>query len=138
MQLRSGNTYTNVNVQTVTELQYRVFRNKCGSFIGELNDSTRQCTTVYILYKLYCYINSETDNIGSYLNLHPRLKSFINNLTNIIPRHIHDIMSCEIYDDMGITRTELTGFTTIETARMLYELRLKLHEIIDAFDDRHI
>ena len=44
-------------------------------------------------------------------------------------------MSCEIYDDMGITWTELTGFTTIETARMLYELRLKLHEIIDAFDD---
>lgn len=132
MQLRSGRNYSMTIVQSkpkVTETQYKTFRQKCGNFILELNDSTRQCVTIFIMYKLYCYIDSELDNVNSYLNLHSGIKSFIDNLSNNIPRHIHDIISCELYEDMGATWNELTGFNTIEIARMLYELRAKLREM---------
>jgi len=138
MQLRSGNIYSHTSIRrkiTITEIKYRGFKINCGDFIGELNDTTCNVDTVCVLFRMYSYICSEIDNISSYLNFHPGLKSFLTCIVNNIPKHIQDIISCERDDEMGTTWHELTGFTTIEIARMLYEVRLKLREIIDVFDN---
>lgn len=141
MQLRSGNIYSHTSIRrkiTITEIKYREFKIHCGDFIGKLNDATSYANTVCVLYHMYSYIYTEIDNISSYLNFHPGLKSFLTCLVNNIPKHIQDIISCERDDEMGTTWRELTGFTAIEIARMLYELRLKVREILDTFEDRHI
>jgi len=138
MQLRSGNIYSHTSIRrkiTITEIKYRGFKIHCGDFIGELNDATCNVDTVCVLFRMYSYICSEIYNISSYLNFHPGLKSFLTCLVNNIPKHIQDIISCERDDEMGTTWHELTGFTAIEIARMLYEVRLKLREIIDTFDN---
>jgi hypothetical protein len=138
MQLRSGNIYSHTSIRrkiTITEIKYRGFKIHCGDFIGELNDTTCNVDTVCVLFRMYSYICSEIDNISSYLNLHPGLKSFLICLVNNIPKHIQDIISCERDDEMGTTWRELTGFTAIEIARMLYELRLNVREILDVFDN---
>jgi len=138
MQLRSGNIYSHTSIRrkiTITEIKYRGFKIHCGDFIGELNDATCNVDTVCVLFRMYSYICSEIYNISSYLNFHPGLKSFLTCLVNNIPKHIQDIISCERDDEMGTTWHELTGFTAIEIARMLYEVRLKLREIIDVFDN---
>jgi len=139
MQLRSGTIYQDSKNITMrknkkrVEHKYRAFRIKCKDFIGELDGVTCHVNTVYILYRMYNYIDSDIDNISSYLNLQPGLGSFLTCVVNNIPIHIHDIISCERNDEMGVTWNELTGFTAIEIARTMYELRLNVRAILDVF-----
>ena len=139
MLLRSGTIIRdagNVTVRvknTSVERKYRAFRVTCMDFIEELNDSTCYVNTIHIIYRMYVYIDNEMDNISSYLNLHPGLKSFLSCVVKNIPKHIKDIINCEKNDIMGATWYELTGFTAIEIARTMYEIRLNIRTIIDIY-----
>lgn len=139
MLLRSGTIIRdtgNVTVRvkkTLVERKYRAFRVKCMDFIEELNGATCYVNTIRILYRMYVYIDNEMDNISSYLNLHPGLESFLSCVVNNIPKHIQDIIYYEKNDIMGATWYELTGFTAIEIARTMYEIRLNIRTIIDIY-----
>ena len=133
MKLRSG-IFVRSGL-SITEMKCRAFRIKCRNFIGELNDSACHVNTVHILYRMYNYIDSDIDNVGSYMNLYTGIKTFLLGVDNNIPKHIIDIMSCERNHDMGRTWVELTGFNAVEIGRMMYELRFKIRAIIDAFDN---
>jgi len=139
MLLRSGTIIRdagNVTVRvknTSVGRKYRAFRATCMDFIEELNGATCYVNTIHIIYRMYVYIDNEMDNISSYLNLHPELESFLSCVVNNIPKHIQDIIYYEKNDMMGATWYELTGFTAIEIARMMYEVRLNVRAIIDVF-----
>jgi len=132
MKLRSG-VFVRSGL-SITEIKCRAFRIECRNFIGELNDSACDVNNLHILYRLYNYVDSDIDNVGSYLNLYTGLKSFLLGVANNIPQHIIDILSCERNHDMVRTWVELTGLTAVEIVRMMYELRLKISAIIDAFN----
>ena len=139
MLLRSGTIIRDAGNVTVRvknasiERKYRAFRVTCMDFIEELNGATCYVNTIHILYRMYVYIDKEMDNIRYYLNLHPRLVSFLSCVVNNIPKHIQDIIYYEKNDVMGATWYELTGFTAIEIARTMYEVRLNIRTIVDIY-----
>ena len=141
MLLRSGTIIRdagNVTVRvknTSVERKYRAFRVTCMDFIEELNGATCYVNTIHIIYRMYVYIDNEMDNISSYLNLHPRLVSLLSCLVNNISKHIKDIIYYEKNDVMGATWYELTGFTSIEIARKMYEVRLNIRTIMNVYDN---
>jgi hypothetical protein len=139
MLLRSGtiiNEAGNVNVcakNTMIESKYMTFKVKCMDFIEELKGAMFSINTIHILHQMYIYIDSEIDNVSSYLDLYPGLETLLNWMVNKIPKHIQDIIYYEKNAVMGATLYELTGFTAIEIAHTLYEVRLKIHTILDVY-----
>ena len=141
MLLRSGTIIRdagNVTVRvknTSVGRKYRAFRVTCMDFIEELNGATCNVNTIHIIYRMYVYIDNEMDNISSYFNLHPEIESFLSCVVNNIPKHIQDIIYYEKNDIMGATWYELTGFTAIEIARTMYEVRLNIRTIMNVYDN---
>jgi hypothetical protein len=131
MRLRSG-IFVRSGL-TPADLNCRIFKKRCCNFIRELNDSVSPVNTLHILYKMYSFLDSESDNISSYLNLYIGLKSFLMGAAHNIPTHIMQILSCEREYYMDITWNELTGFNAVEIGRMMYNLRFKMCAIIDEF-----
>ena len=134
MQLRSGRFLR--GGLTDADIKSRTFRVKCMNFIGKLNDSTCSDNTLHILYRMYNYINHEIDNISSNLKLYNSIKTFLLGVVTNIPKHIIDILAYETTCNLDANWIEPTGFSAIEIGRMMYDLRLKLREIIVTNNER--
>lgn len=134
MQLRSGRFLR--GGLTDADIKSRTFRVTCMNFIGKLNDSTCSDNTLHILYRMYNYINNEIDNISSNLKSYNSIESFLLGVTKNIPKHIIDIVAYETTCNLDANWIESTGFSAIEIGRMMYELRLKLREVLVTNNER--